>query len=423
MQSKLRKRGFTLIELLVVIAIIAMLIALLLPAVQRAREAARRAACQNNLKQIGLALHNYHDSHQTLPPGQVNITASPQFVALLGTIDNTVTTSNGGTSTFGANYVFPGEARFVEPARSTTVNGVNNGANINGYQGTSWMLHILPMLDQAPLYNFYSFNDNARTNGEYGVVTTNSASINVNSVFPPRTDLAVFYCPSRRTSMLATTTYASCDRLDSDTVNYPTLNGIIWSQGGNDYAGCTGAGISFFTSVNDYRQRQTYAMTSGQLSALTTTATVLQNNGNGTSVQVPTFLNPYTQFISNVGIFGVNSFVSFRDIRDGTSNVIMTSERRIFNQGIPPTPANQPLNMQQVSSDGWIWGGPATLMSCRNSPHTGLHYDEADSPHDQIVQVGLADGSVKIISINIDLTTWQNLGNMAQGAPINLPFQ
>ena len=368
MPSRRRQKGFTLIELLVVIAIIAMLIALLLPAVQKARESARRSQCQNNLKQIGLALHNYHDVHRTLPPGQIN---SINFNFLADNI---------------GRYALPAEARTLQL----------RGQNISGFQGTSWMLHILPGLDQAPLYNSYLFGDNVRTNGDIGVQAPDTSII-----YPPRTDLPFFYCPSRRNQMQAGGTFANCDRIDTANPN----GGIIWNRGGNDYAGCSGTGITFHDNLNDITDRQTYSLLPAQLA-------VQVVSGITAGTNVPFNTCPYTQFSQNIGIFGVNSSTNFSSISDGTSNVIMVSERRVFTNLAP---------VILRSSDGWVWGGPATLFSCRNAPHSGLHYDEADSPHDQMVLVLLADGSVKTISVNIDLRTWQNLGNMAGGTPVNVP--
>jgi prepilin-type N-terminal cleavage/methylation domain-containing protein len=133
----LRRRGFTLIELLVVIAIIAILIALLLPAVQQAREAARRTQCKNNLHQLGLALHNYHDSHRIFPLSQMG--------------------------------------------------GVTGDAD---WRGHSVHVMILPYIDQAPLYNQYNMDVWCWWDSGKGPHMVNAANS------PGRVVIPAFLCPS-----------------------------------------------------------------------------------------------------------------------------------------------------------------------------------------------------------------------------------
>jgi prepilin-type N-terminal cleavage/methylation domain-containing protein len=148
----IRRRGaryaFTLIELLVVIAIIAILIALLLPAVQQAREAARRTQCRNNLHQIGLAMHNYHDVHSSFPP----LTCGAQADGTAGV----------------AGY--PGFGR--------------------EWGGASVHTMFLPYVDQAPLYNQYNFNwvwhSNSNGNNNRNLVRNRVPAFICPSDSPPR---------------------------------------------------------------------------------------------------------------------------------------------------------------------------------------------------------------------------------------------
>ena len=133
--------GFTLIELLVVIAIIAILIALLLPAVQQARESARRTQCRNNLKQIGLALHNYENAHRIFPPSCI-----------------------------------------TNPYASGTIDGISfPDGQMVGPSGFGWGALILPQLEQAPLYNQFNFN---------------TACWSIGNKAAAATQVSTFLCPS-----------------------------------------------------------------------------------------------------------------------------------------------------------------------------------------------------------------------------------
>ena len=116
-----QRRGFSLVELLVVIAIIAVLIGLLVPAVQKVREAANRTQCTNNLKQLGLAAHNYHDTKKHLPPGMgytplaTNGVWGPHFFHLLPYLEqDNLYNASAGTVLGVPNVKFPGNNNFYK---------------------------------------------------------------------------------------------------------------------------------------------------------------------------------------------------------------------------------------------------------------------------------------------------------------------
>ncbi|WP_013626520.1 DUF1559 domain-containing protein [Rubinisphaera brasiliensis] len=310
------RRGFTLIELLVVIAIIAILVALLLPAVQQAREAARRSSCKNNLKQLGLALHNYHDTHSTFPPGLI-----------YGTDSN--------------NYYW-------------------------NFTGVGWGAMILPFIEQPALYDGINFN----------VAQPGFDGVNLDV---RNTPIATFRCPS--------------DPGKQPSANWGPTSYVICS-GSNYQAAAWGGGSSF------------------------------QNNGTS--------------------VLFANSKTRFSDITDGTSNTMVISECLIGkayendqSYGSPDilTCAKNAYYGGSLSATNARGGSWFTMYNDRGPtfgyttlfPPNGLeesnacswslsNYNaDAQSQHDGGVQVLLADGSIRFVSENIHLPTWQNLGDKDDG--------
>ena len=149
LRLRLKSAGFTLIELLVVIAIIAILVALLLPAVQQAREAARRSSCKNNLKQIALGLHNYHDTFNVFPPGFID---------------------------FDPDYT----------------NGKTQGAAQNS-NGLAWSTMILPFIEQPALYDQIGTQTGNFT--RHWMDANGDGTVN-DAIAAAREGIATYSCPS-----------------------------------------------------------------------------------------------------------------------------------------------------------------------------------------------------------------------------------
>jgi len=175
------RAAFSLVELLVVIAIIAVLVALLLPAVQSAREAARRSTCSNNLRQLAVGLLAYESSQGRLPAATLVLTGS----------------NDANCTGCWRPWEEAGESSAAYAA-----------APRRG--GTSWILEILPHVDQAALANQWSWLTNVRGNAATA-----------------QTDIAGFYCPSRRSGIRSA-------------ADGSMLLDATWIGGGTDYGGCYG---------------------------------------------------------------------------------------------------------------------------------------------------------------------------------------
>jgi prepilin-type N-terminal cleavage/methylation domain-containing protein len=299
---RIRTRAFTLIELLVVIAIIAVLIALLLPAVQQAREAARRTQCKNNLKQLGLALHNYHDNFRVFPPGEFNFIGGDIPVA-------------------------------------------------SGTARACWMQPLLPYIDQAPLAAQFAVSIAAGT----GAYAWNGHE----SIIPG------FMCPSDGASPK------------------------------NITAGATTAAASQGFHGN-------YVMCAGS------------TDFGASGSQVTTFFN---------GMFYPLSRTGLNAVTDGTSNTLMGSEilltadtgshdlrGRYYNtwEGNVLFSTLLPPNTTVGDKSSYCINGIR-----RPCAAAGNNVQYARSIHVGGAQVVLADGSVRFVSDNINLGTWNSLGTRA----------
>jgi prepilin-type N-terminal cleavage/methylation domain-containing protein/prepilin-type processing-associated H-X9-DG protein len=378
-----RRRGFTLIELLVVIAIIAVLIALLLPAVQSAREAARRAQCVNNLKQIGLGLHNYHQAIGTFPPGH-------------------------GQST--AYNAFPAYANWCE---------------------WSAQAMLLPYMEQTPMYNAINFS----FCGGYG----NAKYINSTAW---TAKIANFMCPSDanvgKGSVPAGTGLPNTNNYRA---SIGTTTAVGWT---NAAAPIQGAGYASCSPDPFNKNGNTPPGNPGCSPYATGLFAYWISYGiadctDGTSNTVAyseSLVGDQTGSISrnNNSVTGVTgaAFMEWMDI----SGAPMTSITQALNAC--SLAYSSGTNISTANGNRWGWGAATMSMfhtivppnskqykwnSCRDGcggcgPDDSI-FSNAQSNHSGGVNVLFADGSVKFVKDSIAMQTWFQLGTKGNGEVIS----
>ena len=368
------RRGFTLIELLVVIAIIAVLISLLLPAVQSAREAARRIQCTNNLKQLGLALHNYISATGALPPG-------------IGT-------------TYGFFY------GNTPPGSLTT--------------WTAWSAQalLLPYVEQGPLYNAANFNWNCCYKSDQGDVT-NSTVYN--------TRIASFMCPSDPiVGQRNINNYHGS--IGTSTIQYPAdgnTTGLfrVYNSSTN-CASVTLASITDGTSntiafgeglVGDYGRNSNYRG-NGMSGVPDPTGGIVPNTMPGNNAEsdpknVVKALQACNAFWATPALATCVGYPPCDGVglKQYNGQIWALGERgyTLFNTIVPPNSKQYP------------WRSCRFGASCPSCAPEGSSFINAGSFHPGGANFALGDGSVRFIKDSIDMRIYQSLGTRNGGEVVS----
>jgi prepilin-type N-terminal cleavage/methylation domain-containing protein/prepilin-type processing-associated H-X9-DG protein len=365
-----RRRGFTLIELLVVIAIIAVLIALLLPAVQAAREAARRAQCSNNLKQLGLALHNYESANNCFPSATIyNVNVPP-------------CTSPG----FG-----------------------------NNCQNTPWFLLMLPYIEQGPLYN--SFNASVGMEGVTVQGVPGGFIIN-STIFT--TKIATFQCPSDNISQYSLQTIFQLP-WQASKGNY----GINWGNTDQGQA-ILGGNFTKFPALFLQSPFGVSRTGNGPFNCRIASVTDGTSNTNFVSeiLQGATDDIRGTMWVDNAG---AGSFMT-RFAPNGYQDYVALVAP--WSTSIGVLPFNNYDNIATLGGSSGLGSSPASAgslcdsqpgqqLGCYNQASEGSEFAGSRSRHPGGVNSLFGDGSVHFMKSGINAYIWVNLGSINAGEVIS----